>query len=256
MSNGGPFNQASINKWKLKAYIENSNFSYLVTKCKMLHAVWFPSISDEDLNNISLPPEADINILLTKDALQDPQPYIDRVFDLEIPNHIKTNMNDNDTKKLLQYILCPAFNVFPSVTIDVDIKKIVFHRLLREQSNILYFLTEQRSASINGAAGTGKTMIAIEKAKMHAKIGEKVLFLCYNNQLKNYLIENYYHENIFYYTIDGLACMLCQTALPDYSKLQITLEDMYLSGSFKYNHVVIDEGQDFGQDFIEESDII
>ena len=47
--------------------------------------------------------------------------------------------------------------------------------MLDEQSGILNFLTEQRSAVVNGAAGTGKTMIAVEKAVRHAADGEKVL---------------------------------------------------------------------------------
>ena len=33
-----------------------------------------------------------------------------------------------------------------------------------QNRNLLNYLEEQRSAVINGAAGTGKTMIAIEKA--------------------------------------------------------------------------------------------
>lgn len=256
MKNGGPFNQADTNKWKIKKYIENSNYQYLLTKCKLLHAVWFPSITEDNIYNISLPPEADKKIILTMEALQNPEPFIKSIYNLEIPKKIKTNLDESDVKNLIQFILCPAFSVFPSITLDLDVKRMVFHRLLKEQSNVLNFLTEQRSAAINGAAGTGKTMIAIEKAKMHASIGEKVLFLCYNSQLKNFLATNYNHDNIFYYTIDGLACMLCQSAVPNYSKLKSILEDTYLSDSFKYNHVIIDEGQDFGQDFIEESDII
>lgn len=256
MHNGGPFNQASTNKWKLKSYIEKSKQRNILPKCKMLHAVWFPSISDEDMNAISLPSDADKKIIMTKSALENPDPYINAIFELELPNHINTNLSEIEGKQLIQNILCPAFNVFPTASMDTDIKKIAFHRLLKEQSGILNYLREQRSAVINGVAGTGKTMIATEKAKMHANAGEKVLFLCYNNQLKNYLADNYKHENISFYTIDGLACKLCHTAIADYVKLKNVLEDMYLSNKFSYQHIIIDEGQDFGKELIEESEII
>lgn len=121
---------------------------------------------------------------------------------------------------------------------------------------ILNFLSEQKTAVINGAAGTGKTMIAVEKAQRHATAGEKVLFLCYNTQLKNYLSENYFHENIDYYTISGLACKLCNTTTPNYEKMKSGLEDMYVFDNFPYMHIVIDEGQDSGIDAVEETGII
>lgn len=63
------------------------------------------------------------------------------------------------------------------------------NQLLHEQYRLLDFLEEQNSAVINGAAGTGKTMIAVEKARRHSINGEKVLFMCYNRLLCDYLIK-------------------------------------------------------------------
>ena len=256
MHNGGPFNQASSNKWKLLKYIESCKMYNIVEHCKFLHGVWFPSISQDVLRTMSLPPEADKRIILTKEALSDPEPFIDAIFSIDLPNRVQTSLSEVESRRLVREVLCPQFNVFPSASFDSDLKKIVFHRLLREQAGILNFLDEQRTAVINGAAGTGKTMIAIEKAHRHAAAGEKVLFLCYNVMLKNFLAENYARENIDFYTISGLACKLCMTSVPDYSKLKAKLEDMYLSESFPYQHVIIDEGQDFGLNDIEEADIL
>ena len=118
------------------------------------------------------------------------------------------------------------------------------------------FLSEQKTAVINGAAGTGKTMIAVEKAQRHAMAGEKVLFLCYNSQLKNYLSENYPHESIDYYTISGYACKLCDSTVPKYDKMESILEEMYIYDTFPYMHVIIDEGQDFGIEDMEEANVV
>ena len=135
-------------------------------------------------------------------------------------------------------------------------KTIVFHRLLDEQAGILDFLDEQLTAAVNGAAGTGKTMIAVEKARRHAAAGERVLFLCFNAQLKDFLEENYARDLVSYYTIAGFACKICNTVKPNYDELREKLEDYYISDSFPYKHVIIDEGQDFGIEAIEETDII
>lgn len=256
MHNGGPFNQASANKYKLMRYISDSNMAFVLEKCKFFHAVWFPSVSNDRLRSMTLPSEGDKTLVLTKEALSDPEEFIDKVYALELPSRVQTNLSEFECKRLVREIFCPQFNVFPSASFEADLKKIVFHRLLDEQAGILDFLDEQLTAAVNGAAGTGKTMIAVEKARRHAAFGEKVLFLCFNTQLKDYLENNYAREFVSYYTIAGFACKICNTARPDYKELKSKLEDYYISGSFPYKHVIIDEGQDFGSEAIEETDII
>ena len=256
MHNGGPFNQAASNKWKLIKYFENHRFASILDKCKFLHAVWFPSITEDKVRTMILPTESDRALIMTQEALLNPEPYIEKIFRTELPGGKETNLSDNDFNRILREILCPQFNVFPSVTFEADLKKIVFHRLLQEQSGILNFLSEQKTAVINGAAGTGKTMIAVEKAQRHAMAGEKVLFLCYNSQLKNYLSENYPHESIDYYTISGYACKLCDSTVPKYDKMESILEEMYIYDTFPYMHVIIDEGQDFGIEDMEEANVV
>ena len=256
MHNGGPFNQADANKWKLQKYFEEKNLGNILEHCKFLHAVWFPSLSDEQVRKMSLPSEAAVELILTKDALSDPRPYIETIFETKLPNGIETDVSEQDTKRIIRDVLCPQFDVFPTTSLEADLKKTAFHRLLREQAGILNFLGEQRTAVINGAAGTGKTMIAVEKAFRHASDKEKVLFLCYNSQLKDYLSDNYKSEYVDFYTIAGFACKVCNTETPDYDLLKEKLEDYYLAESFPYKHVIVDEGQDFGMEMIEEADLL
>lgn len=256
MHNGGPFNQADANKWKLKKYFEDKKQTDVLKKCKFLHAVWFPSVTNEMLKNMTLPSEADSQMILTKEALTEPQAYIDKVFDIKLPNGIETDVSETSCKMIIRNILCPQFDVFPTSSLEADLKKTAFHRLLREQAGILNFLGEQKTAVINGAAGTGKTMIAVEKAFRHASEREKVLFLCYNVQLKNHLLEHYENDYIDFYTISGFSCKTCDTKEPDFEKMKEKLDDYYLSETFPYQHVIIDEGQDFGIDDIEEANIL
>ena len=140
-----------------------------------------------------------------------------------------------------------------------------FHKELIDESKQLHlnneeflklFLERELPVSYTHLAGTGKTMIAIEKAKRHSIEKERVLFLCYNTYLKEFLQKNYCNEYIDYYTISGFACKLCDTRTPNYDLAKEKIEDMYLMGSFPYVHVIVDEGQDFGKEDIEESDIL
>lgn len=256
MKHGGPYNQASQNKWDLLTRIQMSSLKDLQYRCKLLHAVWFPSISEGDLSTNRFPPEFDRHITMTMEALENPQKYIDSIFGIELENNIKTNLSDNDAKRLIREIICPEFDIFPSSSFDVDLKKITFNRLLEEQKVLLNYLVEQKSAVINGAAGTGKTMIAVEKATRHANQGDKVLFLCFNAFLREHLEKRYVNENIDYMTIDGFACKICNIQKADYKKAADKVIDMYLTGSFPYKHVIVDEGQDFGKDEIEEADLL
>ena len=203
-----------------------------------------------------MPPEADREITLGSEALANPTPYIDRLFALEVPAGIVTDVSDVDFRALVREILCPEFNIFPPPGFDIDLKHAVFHRMLGEQSGILNFLTEQRSAVINGAAGTGKTMIAVEKAVRHAADGERVLFLCYNSELKKFLTLHYENPLIDFMTLDGYACRLCGVPFSDYGRAERKFKDFAAYGSLPYDHVIVDEGQDFGRDSMENAGLL
>lgn len=255
MSHDGPYNQAANSKYRLLDYIKGSS-KELLKKCKMLHAVWFPSVSQRELRHEILPPESLIDITLTKEDLMDPLPSIERIFSMDLPNRIQTNLSEAESEQLLRKVLCPSFDLVPALSFEHDLKKQVFHKMLSEQTCVLNYLVEQKTAVIQGAAGTGKTLIALEKARRHAENGEKVLFLCYNKFLREFIASSCPHENIDFYTIDGFACKICNTGEPSYPLLKAKLEDFYLNEDFPYTHVIIDEGQDFGQSSIEENEII
>ncbi len=250
-----PFDQANANRWKLSKYIGDFEQTKQIKKhCKILCGVWFPSIDKNKLSKISLPSNAIKEAILTSEDLDDPLDSIERIFDIEIPVKcsdktffVETFLTKSETESLLQNILCPTFSILPSKTLELDYKREKFNALIKEQCNLLNYLEEQRSAVINGAAGTGKTMIAIEKARRHANKGEKVLFLCFNIKLKEYLEKTYSYDNVDYYTIDKFACKLCHSIEPNYDDLENELIRLAYEDNFPYLHVIIDEGQDFGQ---------
>lgn len=256
MHSGGPFAQARRSMYAVKDYLLEKGFENIADNCKFLFAVWFPLVSANYIKAMNLPPEATPQLILTEEALYDPLPFIEKIFSYTERGKKETNINERIASKIVNEVLCPQFSIAPSASFDADTKRIVFHRLLKEQAAVLNFLEEQKTAIINGAAGTGKTLVAVEKAKRHACHGEKVLFLCFNRRLKDHLAENYAHDNIDYYTIAGFACNICNTQEPDYVMLSSILEQMWEHGTFPYDHVIVDEGQDFGSELIDEADIL
>lgn len=77
----------------------------------------------------------------------------------------------------------------------------LFLKLTNEQTGLLDYISEQNCATIQGVAGTGKTLIAKEAARRFGAQGRKVLFLCFNRMLFGFLAHMYPYENVTYYNI-------------------------------------------------------
>lgn len=254
MKHNGPYIQAKRNKWNLRDYMVEHGLEYECNNCKKLHAVWFPDVPEANFKGESLPGEGDIRITLTSDSFGHIQECIDNIFTFEGQDRCTTNLSEKSVQKILERVLAPSFNLISLQQIEQERNKNVFKRMLREQVALLNYLEEQNNAIINGLAGTGKTVMAVEKARRHSEKDEKVLFLCYNAFLNEHLRETYPYPHVSYYTVAGLSQKLCEKV--DYKALQEKLMQMFLEGTFPYQHVIIDEGQDFGKEEIDEVEII
>lgn len=258
MKHGGPFIQASNAAYRLLDAFEEAGLSNVSHRCKILHAAWFPSIKRTDFFRANTPPEAQAKLALFNDDLLDPEPAIQRIFTLEVGNHKKeTRLSDRDSDAIVRRILCPSFDLIPSKRYRYDLEDLAFVRLLDSQQRVLNYIVDQQSAAINGPAGSGKTLIAMERAKRAANDGERVLFLCYNSLLQRELKERLAETSgIDVYTIAGFACKECAVSEADYGLLAERLLEYSEHGGFPYRHIVIDEGQDFGIDSIEKSEVL
>lgn len=267
-----PFNQACITMYNLREKFDvaykNTKYEEILKKCKFLYAVWFPSYSQKQIDEANFGPNVIKDLILPKEALNDPTPYVATIMKkiqkmkvvIENPkiiydaNHYQHKLTKEESIDLFTNVFCPSFDIVQNR--KKELEQETYLELLKEQYIVLDFLSEQKSAAINGTSGTGKTFVAIERARRLSAKGEKILFLCYNVNLKKFLEKAFPIENVDYYTIDGFACKKLCSSVANYYKLHDIIVDEITLDEFEYKHILIDEGQDFGREDIEDSKVL
>ncbi len=133
-------------------------------------------------------------------------------------------------------------------------------QLSPQQLTVLDYLNRKRFQAIYGPAGTGKTILAMHKARLLARQGQRVLLTCFNKALGHYLRESladepnvtavHFHE--LCYEIAGLNPSLQQP--PEESKGRSQWFDVDLAQAAliatrrdgpRFDAMIVDEAQDF-----------
>lgn len=141
-------------------------------------------------------------------------------------------------------------------------------RLTRGQFGVLNMLRHQRRASIVGGAGTGKTMLAAQKAQRLAREGYRTLLVCFNSPLARELADlsadtaaqtglldvRTFHQLSEDYGREAgtlppkpanpVPPAWFDTTLPD------ALDDAIEKLGGRYHAIVVDEGQDFAPEWL------
>ena len=151
------------------------------------------------------------------------------------------------TAKVLD-TLSPEFGVVQTIRSRTLAAKALFRRMTTEQMYLLDYLEEQDEAAIHGAAGTGKTIMAVQKAKSLAQT-DRVLFLCFNRFLKSHLEQSYgTSTNISFFTLDGLAGAFTGAFNGSPEERTDTITELLMDWDeyeLPFKHIIVDEGQDF-----------
>ena len=140
-------------------------------------------------------------------------------------------------------------------------------RLTNAQYGLLNTLRSQRRAAIVGGAGTGKTMLAAEKARRLAKDGFRTLLVCFNSPLAAMLADEVedvasatglLEVKTFHQLCEDLgheAGVLPERPTPVPQEwwdrtLPRALDEAADALGARYHAIVVDEGQDFDAEWL------
>ena len=259
MKFGSPYKQADYAKHDLLNNAEK-RLGQVARRCKFLSAVWFHSVKKSELNNLKSS-DSDKELTLSFEDLADTATLrndLERIFQIKSVNGQTlpdNRLSESDARLILDTIICPEFRLAAKTT-SADLKIIRWNRLLEEQSKILDFIEGEHSVAIAGAAGTGKTFLALEFARRKANAGEKVLLLCFNTLLCSKLNEENKGDSsrIEIRTIDDYVLRITGIEFNSpawgtrYEKAVEMISDSFET-AFPFTCLVIDECQDFGLNF-------
>jgi hypothetical protein len=218
-----------------------------------------------------LPPEINRSQILLYDDLFNLEEKIKAMFKTKRPYSSKKTMD-----RIIDF-LSPIFNIYSQLEDKIQIFNDTAEKILTEQQqHILSGILEKRVLFLGGA-GTGKTYVAIEKARQLAKAGKKVLLTCYTKKLPKMLMhvddsnivcvhfhdflykwlinQNYQdHLNAFYKACKNNKELeeYFNTFLPEtFVDVLVNLDNPPL-----FDAIIVDEGQDFKQDWIQTLELL
>lgn len=263
-----PFEQARRNRYALLDAIEERTQRRLTRKM-MVHGdvVVFPHCRYEG----PLPLNSDPRIILDSNALSDLAPQIDRAFTAW--KRDSDPLNSEQFNGIVE-VLMPKLRLLRCVGTEIESENRKIVQVTLDQQATLRGLLENDRVLIEGTAGSGKTLLALEFAKTLALKGEHILFLCFNRHLANWMKEQISLDGSFkkhahlleISTFHSFALAIANRAKVEFrvpeeqtqqfwdSEVPLILEQALeiLKSSHRpsvYRAVIVDEAQDFSPDW-------
>lgn len=222
-------------------------------------------------------PELPRALILDRTDFPDARRAIDRVFAYwEAPRQAPPAGRPAGTQRPAlsrdgaQALVAALIERFPPASrlaLRFDEEKQELLRLTEEQMVLLDSLGAHKRAAIEGAAGTGKTVLALEKSRRMATSGTRVLLLCFNRPLAADLrrqAEKFASDGLRVETFHDFCRRTAQRAKlpfePRAGRARATrfwardapmrlLEALERLPDERYDAIVVDEGQDFLPDW-------
>jgi superfamily I DNA/RNA helicase len=168
-----------------------------------------------------------------------------------------------DSFKRIIDLLRGEFHITASLSATVGGLREQFFQLEKEQVAVLDFFEQNRRVIVEGCAGSGKTLIAIEKAARAVRGGKRVLMLCFNIPLAEAVraraVERGIAVDIFHF--HGLAEQVVRAAGGEFPRKGSEPKGFWNEGCAelldaalplfpgRYDCIIVDEAQDFVEDW-------
>lgn len=150
-------------------------------------------------------PEWDREIIYDRSGLKEPiSGYISRLASYWASRQKKAVKLQPELIKEIVDFLRKDFEIVYPVSLDLRESEEQIAALTQEQYRALDAMELNRRLIFSGSAGTGKTLLAIEKARRNNAKGIKTLLICYNRLLGSYLAEVIKNEKLEFVKADSL----------------------------------------------------
>jgi hypothetical protein len=245
-----PFEQAKRNKYAVLQLLGQSlGLKNKIVPVKLAHAVCFPTCG----NCYIWPPEAS-GLVATGNELPYLKDFIISVLAETRP--IKAKI-ENDISNTVRQILMPYFDYGYRLFERAGIDEHILMTCTESQCAILSALDNFKTLLVRGCAGSGKTIMAIKRAIQLASKNKNVLLICYNQLLAEHIkktVSAYPQITVsaFYdYCFEKLQLLPeeLSTKQQDNNFYQEELPERlcqyFINNSFRFDAVIVDEGQDF-----------
>jgi len=218
------------------------------------HAVSFPDIYWE---SSLIKPDLSPEILFDANTLKDLENAVVRAFRYYAGG--KNGGLGYDRLEMVEKLLALSFQIKTPLGVELVFEDERLIELTERQMMILDFLSNRRRAAIKGCAGSGKTMLALEKARQLADQGFEVLLTCFNYALANYLSQRV-PDGVSVFHFHGLCRTMANEAgfpirpVQDQTEFFETvmpnamLEAIDTLGP-QFDSIIVDEGQDFKENW-------
>lgn len=212
--------------------------------------VWGVSLPDIDVK-ADLDPALPRALVLDRGGLDHPEAVVRGMFASH--GFADTPMAEGLPREILN-VIAPTLELVPSLSNRLREETPALVRLTEEQMDVLDLLQGMNRVVVDGVAGTGKTLIAMEKAKRLSASDKRVLFLCYNAPLADYLAARAHGFQVctFHKFCKDMAKGSGQTFAPrdkpgfwDTDAPEILEKALDLLPDERFDAVIVDEGQDF-----------
>lgn len=246
-----PFQQAENSCQRILAELRRRMSQHVPLVGK---AVWFTSVHLS--KGKPLPLEAPRDIILDADDLREPKATLEKIYSYwHGLFRVSERAQSLATFKHVVQILQPVFRIVETLSSASPAMEQSTARLTNAQFALLEYLVDQRTAAIHGAAGTGKSLLAAEKARMIAREGQKVLYLCFNEFLLRRLRSCRWDEKITIHNERTLAEeLMADRDLPLTTVLrefEVFFQEEFDDTLWTYPNIVVDEAQDFPSALLE-----
>ncbi len=254
-----PVRQARRSLWAFKKRIELTCGKATADQTMISVAVAFPHCLFKGTPPTDLPVEA----ILTMDDLGSIEAAILRAYRAGGGSKREMSIPDFDA---VRRSLAPEFRVYEPLRVSVDATAETLARLTRQQLQILRGFDANPRAIIEGVAGSGKTLLAIQRARSFATKHRSVLFTCFNAELCKWIREEMAEQlvenggNVTVWNFHRLAADLCKQAGLDFTVNPLDpsrwwdeiAPDLLAQAAMElypdaqpFEAVVVDEAQDF-----------